>query len=35
MGNRSLSMTQRPRKVKWVLPKGATQFGALAVIFID
>ncbi|OVZ96468.1 MULTISPECIES: galactofuranose ABC transporter, ATP-binding protein YtfT [Yersinia] len=34
MGNRSLSMTQRPRKVKWVLPKGATQFGALAVILL-
>lgn len=29
-------MPQRPRKVNWVLPKGATQFGALAVIlFID
>ncbi len=27
-------MTQRPRKVKWVLPKGATQFGALAVILL-
>ncbi|WP_145539870.1 galactofuranose ABC transporter, ATP-binding protein YtfT [Yersinia alsatica] len=34
MGNRSLSMTQQPRKVKWVLPKGATQFGALAVILL-
>ncbi len=27
-------MTQQPRKVKWVLPKGATQFGALAVILL-
>ena len=27
-------MPQRPRKVKWVLPKGATQFGALAVILL-
>ncbi|MFA3762906.1 galactofuranose ABC transporter, ATP-binding protein YtfT [Yersinia sp. 2544 StPb PI] len=34
MVNRSLSMPQRPRKVKWVLPKGATQFGALAVILL-
>ncbi|MGP2467259.1 galactofuranose ABC transporter, ATP-binding protein YtfT [Yersinia sp. 2540 StPb PI] len=34
MVNRSLSMPQRPRKVKWVLPKGVTQFGALAVILL-
>ncbi|MGP6381688.1 galactofuranose ABC transporter, ATP-binding protein YtfT [Yersinia bercovieri] len=34
MVNRSLSMPQRPRKVNWVLPKGATQFGALAVILL-
>ncbi|MBS0057273.1 galactofuranose ABC transporter, ATP-binding protein YtfT [Yersinia sp. KBS0713] len=27
-------MPQRPRKVNWVLPKGATQFGALAVILL-
>ena len=27
-------MSQRPRKVKWVLPKGATQFGALIVILL-
>ncbi|CNI18136.1 putative sugar transport system permease [Yersinia aldovae] len=27
-------MPQRPCKVKWVLPSGATQFGALAVILL-
>ncbi|WP_392432734.1 galactofuranose ABC transporter, ATP-binding protein YtfT [Yersinia sp. HM-2024] len=27
-------MPQRPSKVKWVLPKGATQFGALIVILL-
>jgi len=27
-------MTGTPRKIRWVLPKGATQFGALAIILL-
>src|SRR5476649_142448 len=36
MNNRSLPMTGKPRKVRWVFPKGTTQFGALlAILLID
>jgi ribose/xylose/arabinose/galactoside ABC-type transport system permease subunit len=36
MSNRSLPMTGRPRKVRFVFPKGATQIGAfVAILLID
>ncbi|QCR37588.1 galactofuranose ABC transporter, ATP-binding protein YtfT [Nissabacter sp. SGAir0207] len=34
MSHRSVPMTGNPRKIRWVLPKGATQFGALAIILL-
>ncbi|MBS0970987.1 ABC transporter permease [Chimaeribacter arupi] len=34
MNHRSVPMTGTPRKIRWVIPKGATQFGALAIILL-
>ncbi|VTR61569.1 Ribose import ATP-binding protein RbsA [Serratia fonticola] len=34
MNHRSFPMTGGPRKVRWVMPVGATQLGALAVILL-
>ncbi|WP_025123252.1 MULTISPECIES: galactofuranose ABC transporter, ATP-binding protein YtfT [unclassified Serratia (in: enterobacteria)] len=34
MNHRSFPMTGGPRKVRWVMPAGATQLGALAVILL-